>query len=138
MSSDRMLRGLLRLTAIVMLCALVFVFCPFEWMAAIHRWIGLGELVYTPLLSYLIRSVSALYAILGAIGMYISFDPDRYRPLVVLLGVAALLGGVGVTILDAVVRFPRFWTAAEGPSTVLLGVALLVLAHKIRKARDVR
>ncbi|HSV99312.1 MAG TPA: hypothetical protein VLI39_04010 [Sedimentisphaerales bacterium] len=133
-----MLTWLLRLAGIAMLCALIFVFCPFGWMAAIHRWIGLGELEHTPLLSYLIRSVSALYAILGAVGMCVSLDPDRYRPVIVLLGAAALLGGIGVTILDAVLRLPLFWTLAEGPLTILLGVALLVLVQKTRRARDVQ
>lgn len=138
MSCDRMLIWLLRMAGIAMLCALVFVFCPFEWMAAIHRRIGLGELQHTPLLSYLIRSVSALYAILGAVGMCVSFDLGRYRPLIALLGAAALLGGIGVTILDAVLRLPLFWTLAEGPLTIFLGVALLVLVHRTRRARDVR
>ena len=46
----------------------------------------------------------------------------------------AALGGVGVTILDSVLRLPWFWTVAEGPSTVLLGVALLVLAREMRTA----
>lgn len=130
MSTRRMLVWLLRATGGTMLCALIFVFCPFEWMAAVHRQIGMGELAYTPLLSYLTRSVSALYAILGAILLCASFDLDRYRPLILLLGMVALLGGAGVTILDAALRLPLFWTVAEGPSTVLLGIALLVLARK--------
>lgn len=132
MTSRQMLVWLLRTAGAAMLCALAFVFCPFAPMAAIHRWLGLGELAYTPLLSYLIRSVSALYVIVGAVLVCVSFDPHRYRPLILLLGVAAALGGVGVTILDSVLRLPWFWTVAEGPSTVLLGVALLVLVRGMR------
>jgi hypothetical protein len=131
-----MLVWLLRAAGMAMLGALVFVFCPFEWMAAIHRWIGLGELAYTPLLSYLIRTLSALYAILGAILLFVSLDPDRYRPLIGLLGVLAVLGGVGVTILDAILRLPLFWTAAEGPLTILLGLALIVLVVTRKGGRD--
>lgn len=133
MTPRRMLVWLLRITGAVMLCALVFVFCPFEWMAGIHQRIGLGELGYTPLLSYLTRTLSALYATMGAILLFISLNPDRYRPLICFLGVLTLLGGVGVTILDAVLRLPLFWTASEGPLTILLGVALIVLARPMGK-----
>jgi len=133
-----MLVWLLRVTGIVMACALAFVFCPFEWMAAVHRRIGMGELAYAPLLSYLTRSLSALYAIVGSILLCVSFDPDRYRPLIVLLGATAIAGGIGVTVLDAAVRLPWFWTAGEGPLTVLLGVALLVLTLGATGARDTR
>jgi hypothetical protein len=125
-----MLIWLLRITGVAMLGALVFMFCPFEWMAAIHRRIGIGELAYTPLLSYLIRTLSALYAILGAILLFISFDIDRYGLLIRLFGILAILGGLGVTILDAILHLPLFWTAAEGPLTVVLGIALIVLVHK--------
>lgn len=128
-----------------MLCALIFVFCPFEWMAAMHRRIGLGELAYAPLLSYLIRTLSALYAIVGATLFFVSFDPDRYGPLIRFLGFLSVLGGAGVTALDAVLRLPWFWTATEGPLTILMGVALMVLAPKHPQAtgrqpsvRDIR
>jgi hypothetical protein len=135
MSARQMLVGLLRMAGGAMLVALVFVFCPFEWMAAIHRQIGLGELAHSPLLSYLIRSLSALYAILGAILLFLSFEIDRYRPLIQLLGGMAVLGGVGVTILDAILALPLFWTLAEGPLTLFLGVALIVLVRKTGRTR---
>lgn len=121
--------GMLRITGGAMLCALVFVFCPFEWMAAIHGRLGLGQLQYTPLMSYLTRTLSALYASLGAMLLFISFDVRRYLPLIRVFGVLALAGGVGVTALDAVAGLPRFWTASEGPLTVALGVVLIVLAR---------
>ena len=130
MSARQMLIWLLRMAGAAMLCALFFVFCPFEWMALIHRRIGLGDLAYTPLLSYLIRTLSALYAILGAIFLFVAPDPDRYCPLIRFLGVLAVLGGVGVTALDAILHLPLLWTIAEGPLTIFLGVALIVLAGR--------
>jgi hypothetical protein len=125
-----MLIWLLRGTGGVMLCALVFVFCPFEWMQAIHRRLGMGGLEYTPLMSYLARTLSAMYASFGAVLMFMSLDVDRHRPLIGLLGVIAVLGGVGVTILDARLDLPLWWAVTEGPLTVLLGLLLLALRRR--------
>lgn len=131
MSAKWLLIGVLRMTGGVMLCALVFVFCPFEWMVAIHGRLGLGELAYTPLLSYLTRTLSAMYASMGAILLFISFDMERYLPLVRFFGVLSIIGGVGVTILDATLGLPLFWTVSEGPLTVALGVVFVVLAQTV-------
>lgn len=128
-STKWVLVWMLRITAGAMLCALVFVFCPFGWMAAIHERLGLGELSYTPLMSYLTRTLSALYASMGAVLLFISFDVQRYCPLIRLFGVLAVAGGVGVTILDAAAGLPLFWTVAEGPLTVALGGVLVTLAR---------
>lgn len=127
MSKKWILVWLLRITAGAMLCALIFVFCPFEWMTAIHGRLGLGDLPYPPLLSYLTRTLSALYTGMGAVLLFISFDVHRYRPLIRLVGVLAVAGGVGVTILDAVAGLPMFWTVSEGPLTMALGGALVAL-----------
>ena len=64
--SRGLLTALLRLTGVAMLGGLVFVFCPFAWMQRIHTGIGMGELEYTPLMSYLTRTLSAMYAVVGA------------------------------------------------------------------------
>ncbi len=130
--SRGLLAALLRVTGVAMLGGLVFVFCPFAWMQRIHAGIGMGELEYTPLMSYLTRTLSAMYAIVGAILLLVSGDIRRYLPLIRLLGVVALAGGVGVTVLDAMLRLPPFWTLIEGPLTIGLGVALLVLSGKVR------
>jgi hypothetical protein len=130
--SSGLLTTLLRLTGVAMLGGLVFVFCPFAWMQRIHAGIGMGELEHTALMSYLTRTLSAMYAIVGAILLLVSGDIRRYLPLIRLLGVVALAGGVGVTVLDAMLRLPPFWTLIEGPLTIGLGVALLVLSGKVR------
>ncbi len=130
--SRGLLAALLRVTGVAMLGGLVFVFCPFAWMQRIHAGIGMGELEHTALMSYLTRTLSAMYAIVGAILLLVSGDIRRYLPLIRLLGVVALAGGVGVTVLDAMLRLPPFWTLIEGPLTIGLGVALLVLSGKVR------
>lgn len=132
MTARWMLIWVLRAAGVAMLGGLIFVFYPFEGMAAIHARLGLGELAYTPLLSYLIRTLAALYATVGAILVFLSLDVERYLPLIRFFGLLAILGGVGVTFLDALLRLPLFWTLSEGPLTVLLGVALIVLARRIR------
>ncbi len=132
MKAKTLLVILLRLTGVAMLGAVVFVFSPFAWMQKIHAAIGMGELEYTALLSYLTRTLSAMYAIVGAILLFVSWDIRRYLPLIRALGVIAIAGGAGVTILDALLGLPAFWTILEGPLTVGLGAAILVLARKTR------
>ena len=132
MNAKTLLIVLLRLTAIAGLSALTFVFCPFSWMAAIHERMGLGPLEYSTLLSYLTRTLSAMYAIMGAFLFVLSTDVRRYRPILRLFGWICILGGLGVTWLDAVLRLPGLWTWTEGPLTVLLGGMVLVLLGRIR------
>jgi len=131
MTARGWLGWVLRVTGVTMLFALVFVFCPFGWMQAIHGRMGMGELAYTPLLSYLIRTLSAMYAYMGAIALFVSRDVERYGPLIRLLGWIGILGGAGVTALDAILGLPVFWTATEGPLTVALGVVLITLVAKL-------
>jgi hypothetical protein len=128
----------LRVVGGVMLVALVFVVCPFGWMQAIHERVGMGELGYTPLLSYLIRTLSAMYASVGALLLFVSRDVERYGPVIRLLAWIAIGGGAGVTALDAMLHLPAFWTATEGPLTVALGVVLLALLAKLPKAAQQR
>jgi len=131
MTARWLLVWVLRMAGAAMLCALVFVFCPFEWMQAIHARIGLGELGYTPVLSYLIRTLSAMYASMGAILVFISPDVDRYRALIRFLGWISIVGGMGVTALDAILHLPWLWTMTEGPFTVALGLVLITLTARV-------
>jgi len=133
MGARRLLVVLLRVTGLTMLCALVFVFCPFRWMAAIHQRLGIGQLNYSPLMSYLTRTLSAMYASFGAVFVFTSFDIVRYLPLVRFVGAVTILGGAGVTILDAIIKLPIFWTVSEGPFTILLGLAMVLLASRVNR-----
>jgi hypothetical protein len=116
---------LLRLCAAGLLLALVAVFLPFRWMARINDWIGLDPLVDTPLMNYLTRSLSALYAFVGLLTWTLSTDIRRYRPLIVCLGVSYLVSGAALLILDFTVGMPLAWAVLEGP--VVMGTGALQL-----------
>jgi hypothetical protein len=97
--ADTALVLLLRFVGVTALFALVAVFMPVSWMAATHRWLGLGETPTAPVVEYLARSLSAFYALLGALCLVMASDLERYRPLVRFLGVAnaGLLDGLEAT-----------------------------------------
>ena len=130
--ADKVLVILLRyLMGIGGLFALVAVLMPLSWMAATHRWLGLGEMPTGPVVEYLARSVSMFYALFGALCLVLASDLKRYRPLVRLLGVALAFMGVVYTGVDLAAGMPWWWTALEGPPAVPLGAWVFVLARPV-------
>lgn len=119
----------LRLFGVSGLFALVPVFMPFSWMAAIHDWLGLGEMPTAPIVEYLARCLSAFYAFYGTLCLLAASDLDRYRPLVRLLALALLLMGIVFSWVDVVSGMPWWWLAIEGPPAIGVGALLLFLAR---------
>ncbi|MBN2269232.1 MAG: hypothetical protein JXN61_01375 [Sedimentisphaerales bacterium] len=134
MNKQWWLAAMLRVSGVGMMFSLIFVFCPFSWMVRINGWLGMGqELIYTPVTNYLIRTLSGMYAIIGGLFIFVSFDLPRYRDIIRFLGTIAIAAGVGVTILDAILRLPLAWTALEGPMTIALGAIILYLSKPARR-----
>src|SRR5258708_7799446 len=106
--------------------ALLAAVLPQTWMAAAHASLGLGTLADTPLVGYLIRSASALYALHGAAVIFISFDVRRYWRLITFFAVAALVHGAIMFGIDLAVGMPWYWTLFEGPAFAATGVVVLV------------
>jgi hypothetical protein len=128
--ADKALVILLRIVGVPALFALVPVVMPFSWMIATHRWLGLGEMPTGPIVVYLARSLSAFYALVGALCLVVAADLERYRPLVRFLGVAFALMSVVILGVDLASGMPWWWTASEGPGGVVFGALLLfVLAR---------
>jgi hypothetical protein len=94
-------------------------------MNAIHAHLGLGELPDLPIIRYLTRSASALYAFYGTLLLYLSFDVDRHRPF--LRFVALLSVGFGFLMIgiDMGAGLPSHWTWREGP--IIIGESLILL-----------
>ena len=111
------------------LFALVPVVMPFSWMATTHRWLGLGEMPTGPVVEYLARSLSAFYALVGALCLVMASDLNRYRPLLRFLGLAFALMSVVFLGVDLAAGMPWWWSASEGPGGVVFGVSLFFLAR---------
>ena len=127
---DKVLVILFRyLLGIGSLFALVPVVMPWSWMAATHRWLGLGEMPNGPIVEYLARSLSAFYALVGVLCLVMASDLDRYRPLVRFFGACLALLGIVFTGVDLAAGMPWWWTAFEGPGGVAFGALLFVLAR---------
>ena len=91
------------------------VFMPVSWMAATHRGLGLGEMPTAPVVEYLARSLSAFYAIMGALCLVLTTDLERYRPLVRFLGAAFALTGLALLGVDVAAAMPWWRSASDGP-----------------------
>lgn len=128
--AKRWLAYFLRFNAAMLLCALLAVPMPYEWMQSIDRALGLGELPHSPIIGYLTRSLSALYGICGLFTLVISLDVDRYRPLVHLWGWSAIGFGAILLAIDLAVGMPFGWTLVDGSAGFVLGGIVLWLARR--------
>jgi hypothetical protein len=126
---EKVLVVILRVWGIGSLSALVPVFMPMSWMHDIHRWLGLGEMPTSPIVEYLARSLSAFYAFVGLFIWALSWDLERYRPLVRLLALAFALLSLIFTGIDLSAGLPWWWAAFEGPPGIAFGALLWSLAR---------
>jgi hypothetical protein len=94
-------------------------------MDAIHRGLGLGDLPKAPIVGYLTRSLSLLYALFGCLCLAVSFDVDSYLPLLRFTAVASGAFGIGIIGIDIAVELPLSWIVGEGVA-VLGGSGLLL------------
>lgn len=128
---EKPVKLLLRIYAVVLLTALIPAVMPFAWMEEIHRGLGMGELPSERIVHYLTRSLSALYAMQGALYWFLSLDVRRFLPVVKCLAVLKIFFGLGMLVLDLAVGMPLFWILGEGPLIVVLGALLLWLGSRI-------
>lgn len=129
MTRNSFLTLYLRLVGTVAGLAAICAVMPLSWMDTIHRAIGMGALPDQPIVEYLARSTSALYALLGALFWMLSFDLVRYHLLVRRLGMAVIALGILLLGVDIMAGMPWFWQAIEGPANIVLGAIILWAAR---------
>jgi hypothetical protein len=111
---ERSLALFLRLTAVILLLALPAVFLPQPWMDWIHQSLGMGPMPQGPLVLYLARSESLLYALLGLGYWHIASDPRRYLPLLRRATALFAVFAIGIVGIDIASDMPPWWVVLEG------------------------
>ncbi len=129
--SERAIVIMLRVIGVSGLFAIPAIFLPHSCMNAIHEYLGLGELPDAPIVHYLTRSLSAFYAILSAIILFVSCDIRRYRSFLKLWSILIIVFGIVLLGIDLHAGLPLSWTLFEGPPTTVVGLIFLWLQPKI-------
>ena len=125
MSKEELQKLLLRLAGAFEILAFIAVVMPRSWMEISHEWLGLGEMPAGPVLMFLIRQASYTYGIHGVSLWVLSFNVNRFRPLVILNGIAYLLAAPVFVAIDYSAGMPLWWTIADPVGCGFLGAALL-------------
>ena len=81
------------------------------------------------------RSISGLYALHGALLVFLAGDVRRYLPVVRFLAVAGAMFGAMILTIDCAVGMPLPWTVAEGPYVVMLSAVVLWFIGRLRSVR---
>jgi hypothetical protein len=126
-ASETWLRLVLRANGVVCGLAIFPALMPAAWMAATHQWLQLGTFPPGPVVIYMARCLSGLYAALGGLMLLSGTDVRRYGPVIRYLG--AVLSGMGLLVLvvGIGIRLPVWWIVAEGPVVMADGMAILLL-----------
>jgi hypothetical protein len=131
MSAERGLQLLLRGLGIFDLLAIGGVIMPQHCMAVVHAWLGMGELPQAPVVDYLARSASLMYAQHAVVFLFLSGDVRRYRRLIALMAIIAIVSGGAMLTIDLLAPIPLFWTVIEGPGYIVLASAVLALQRRV-------
>ena len=134
MQAERQLQWLLRALGVFDLLALGGVVMPEHCMAIVHAWLGMGELPQAPVVGYLARSASLMYAQHAVVFLFLSRDVRHYRPLISFMAVVAIVSGLALLAIDLWTGIPIFWTVIEGPGYIALAVAVLWLQTRSQKS----
>jgi hypothetical protein len=125
MNKELIQKVLLRLAGTFEILAFVAVVMPRSWMEISHEWLGLGLMPHGAVLMFLIRQASYTYGMHGISLWVLALDVKRFRPLIILNGIAYLLAGPIFGAIDYTSGMPLWWTIGDCVGCGLLGAILL-------------
>jgi hypothetical protein len=117
---------------VALAAALVAVCLPTSAMQAIHAEMGLGRMPQAPIVDYLARSLSLVYASMAPLCGFLARDVRRYRDVIAFQAAVKLVAGGGLLALDIAIGMPLFWTVCEGPLIMALSIAVLLMVRELR------
>jgi hypothetical protein len=125
MDQERIQKVLLRLAGAFEILAFIAVVMPRSWMEISHAWLGLGGMPHGPVLMFLIRQASYTYGMHGISLWVLAVDVNRFRPLIIVNGIAYLLAAPVFWTIDYTTGMPLWWAIGDSLGCGFLGAALL-------------
>ena len=125
MNKERIQKVVLRLAGAIEILAFIAVVMPRSWMEISHEWLGFGQMPHGPVLMFLIRQASYTYGMHGISLWVLALDVNRFRPLIILNGIAYLLAAPVFAAIDYTTGMPLWWTIGDAVGCGGLGVVLL-------------
>jgi hypothetical protein len=125
MNKESIQKVVLRLAGTIEILAFIAVVMPRSWMEISHEWLGLGQMPHGPVLMFLIRQASYTYGMHGVSLWVLALDVKRFRPLIILNGIAYLLAAPVFWAIDYTTGMPLWWTIGDCVGCGVLGAALL-------------
>ena len=125
MNKEGIQKVVLRLAGTIEILAFIAVVMPRSWMEISHEWLGLGQMPHGPVLMFLIRQASYTYGMHGISLWVLAADVKRFRPLIILNGIAYLLAGPVFAVIDYTTGMPLWWTIEDAVGCGGLGAVLL-------------
>ncbi len=125
MNKEGIQKVVLRLAGAIEILAFIAVVMPRSWMEISHEWLGLGQMPHGPVLMFLIRQASFTYGMHGISLWVLALDVNRFRPLIILNGIAYLLAAPVFAAIDYTTGMPLWWTIGDAAGCGGLGVVLL-------------
>ena len=135
LASERILVALLRFVGALDILALIAALAPSDWFRAAHDALGIGDFPDAAITGYLARSAALMYALHGALILWISLDIRAHWRLVRFLAWAAFAHGLLLIGVDIAERLPLWWTIGEGGSYLGLAACILGLQSAADRAR---
>lgn len=123
---------LLRIAGTIEILAFISVFMPRSWMVAGHTFLGLGEFPDGPLIDFMIRQSSYVYGIQGVLMWILSFDPKRFLPIIMYIGISFTIAGPIFLWINTTSALPFYITLMDSGSVFCFGIILLWLSISIQ------
>ena len=112
----------LRICGGVDLLATAAFFMPTSWMRLGHELCGMGPFPDGPVPVYLARATSLLWAMHGALLLYLSSDVRRYAEFVRFVARVTVVAGGLLLWLALTTGLPLWWAFLEGPVFAATGL----------------
>lgn len=131
MNRQRLCSWLLRLGGAFEILAFIAVVMPRSLMETSHALLGLGEMPDGPIIMFMIRQASYAYGMHGISLLVLASNVERFRPLVILNGIAFLLAAPVFFVIDYTSEMPLWWTLGDTLACGFFGAGLLWLNMRI-------